>query len=125
MTLKKTWAALAFVGALVGSAVGCGSNADTCQIAGRTVSEGQQLTCVDGCNTCLCKSGQPTSTAIGCTGAPGPAAGKFQCKEGGTWHPHGTSWTCADGCSSCSCDDGKVSTQAEACTSDPTAGSSN
>lgn len=70
--------------------------------------EGDVGTCSDGCNTCSCDGEEVSSTAIGCGGPPGPAAGKLHCQEGEQSYRHGARWTCASGLGECTCSDGDV-----------------
>jgi len=93
--------------------VAAGCDDGSCEDAGRTFEEGSQWTCSDGCNSCACNNGETTTTAIGCEGPPGEAAGKLLCFNGDKWVKHGTTWACDDGC--CECIDGDVAATPDAC----------
>jgi len=107
------WALRAVMAAAVLGVTGCDDA--SCSVGDRTYEDGEHWTCADGCNECSCSEGTIESTAAGCLGPPGPAAGKRMCFEGDVWRKHDASWTCADGCTQCSCSDGEVAKSAGDC----------
>jgi hypothetical protein len=117
MSNLGTGLALAILGAWLGAVACTSDNAHSCEKDGVWITTETPWTCNDGCNSCGCKDGSGITTQIACLSPPGPAAGKFECRErvGTEWHTHGTMWTCEDGCSACSCDDGKLSVDAATC----------
>jgi hypothetical protein len=96
------------LGVLVGAVtLVSGCNSGECQDGGRTYEDGQSWTCGDGCNTCGCRDGEVSQTAIACFEPNVSAAGKLKCFDDDVWHMHGDTWTTDSGCTH-SCDDGQL-----------------
>ena len=94
----------------------CKTEEAACHADGRAYPVGARWTCSDGCNFCECTAADGetesiSSSLIGCSGPPGPAAGKLLCEDARGEHRHGDSWDCGN-CQRCTCNDGTIQRQA-------------
>jgi hypothetical protein len=89
------------------------SGAPSCTYNRMVYASGTSWTCEDGCDTCTCKYGIITTTALDCADAF-----PLMCSYNGSYYVSGTDWTCSDGCNTCSCWNGLVGTTDIHCPSD-------